>query len=118
MQLIVFKSVEVVLREVNYEIDYNEHSRVALITPIINAMAENEIIILASLDVDGHELLAQRRITLKAGINEIRLSQVKIINPLNRQPLALAHRDHAYRMALKLATIGNERKLHASDLVI
>ncbi|MCF6174926.1 MAG: hypothetical protein L3J71_04110 [Victivallaceae bacterium] len=118
MQTIIFKSVELTLKGISYEVDYNETSRVALITPVINAIAACEVIILVSLDVDGHELLAPRRITFPSGTNKVRLNEVKIINPLNRQPRTLAHRNYAYRMAFKLATISNERKFHASNLVI
>lgn len=118
MQTIIFKSVDVALRKVEYEVDYNEENRVALITPVIEVMAENEVLMLASLDVDGHELLAPRRIQFSLGLNEIRLRVVKIFNPLNRQPRAVEHRNHAYRMALKLSTIGNEQKLHTLDLIV
>ena len=118
MQAIIFKSAEIILREVSYEVNYDEKTRVAFITPIIDAISQGEIIMIVSLDVDGHELIAPRRVEFTPGINTIKLREIKIINPLNRQSRAPEHRNHAYRMAFKIATTTKERKLHAADLVI
>ena len=118
MQAIIFKSAEIILREISYEVNYDEVKRVAFITPIVDAISQCKIVLIVSLDVDGHELIAPRRVEFTPGSNTIRLREIKIINPLNRQSRALEHRDHAYRMAFKIATTGKERKLHASDLII
>jgi len=118
MQAIIFKSAEIVLREINYEVKYDEKQKIAFITPVIDAVSQCEIVLMVSLDVDGHELIEPRRVEFNSGINQIRLREIKIINPLNRQSRASEHRDHAYRMAFKIATLSKERKLHASDLVI
>ena len=118
MPTIYFKSVDLVLRAVNYAVNYDEERRVAEITPIIDSIAERDLLMLVSLEVDGHELLPPRRTEFPAGVNQVKLSKIKIVNPLNRQPGALEHRNHAYRMACKISTIGREIKLHASDLTI
>ena len=118
MQPIIFKNAEIVLRTINYEVNYDEITKIALITPVINAISQCEIVLIVSLDVDGHELIEPRRVKFNTGINEVKLREIKIVNPLNRQLRAREHRDHAYRMAFKIATLAKERKLHASDLVI
>lgn len=118
MQAIIFKSADVILKAISYKVNYDEKNRVAFITPVIDAISQCEIIMIVSLDVDGHELIAPRRVEFTPGVNTIKLREIKIINPLNRQSRAPEHRDHAYRMAFKIATTTKERKLHASDLVI
>jgi hypothetical protein len=118
MQPIIFKNVEIVLREINYEVNYDETTKIALITPVIDAISQCEIMLIISLDVDGHELIEPHRVKFKPGLNKVKLRKIKIVNPLNRQLHAREHRDHAYRMAFKIATLTKERKLHASNLVI
>ncbi|MFZ2655473.1 MAG: glycoside hydrolase family 2 protein [Victivallales bacterium] len=90
-----------VIRNTNYLVELSKDLGMAEITAEIEILAHESTLLIASLEVDGLELLPSHRIRLEKGLNRTSLRPVKIFNPTLWWPNG--HGSHSlYRMTLKL----------------
>jgi hypothetical protein len=90
--------------EVKYEVAIIDNPKAALITPVmlINAVKRN--IIIARMEVDGHELTPCTKIVAEPGTSAVSLRSVKIINPLPGQKESNIN---SYRMTMEISPVTN-----------
>ncbi|HCE44634.1 MAG TPA: hypothetical protein DET40_13900 [Lentisphaeria bacterium] len=92
----------VIIRSTNYLVDLSKDLGTAEITADIEILAHENTVLIASLDVDGMELLPTHRIRLEKGLNKTSLRPIKIFNPILWWPNG--HGSHnLYRMTLKIS---------------
>ncbi len=96
-----------ILRSSRYKIDLSDDFKTADITAELEIEAHENTILIASLDVDGMELLPSHRLHLKQGANVISLRPVKIVNPTLWWPNGHGGQS-LYRMTLHLTCPGFE----------
>ncbi|HBC85814.1 MAG TPA: hypothetical protein DCZ94_02545 [Lentisphaeria bacterium] len=96
-----------VLRSSNYKVELSKDFKMAEITAKLEIDAFENTILIASLEVDGMELLPSHRVHLKKGSNTADLRPVKIINPTLWWPNGHGIQS-LYRMTLRLTNPGAE----------
>ncbi len=105
-----------VLQDTNYKIELSEDCKEAVITTVIDAYAYENTVLIASLEVDGIELLPSHRVKFEKGFNSVSLRPIKIVNPCLWCPNGNGT-PSLYRMTLKLSgpsesgTVTDEKRI-------
>ncbi|MFA6569153.1 MAG: glycoside hydrolase family 2 protein [Victivallales bacterium] len=96
-----------ILRDTNYRVELSPDFKEAEITAELEIQADENTVLVASLEVDRMELLPSHRIHLKKGFNKIGLRPVKIMNPLLWWPHGHGSQS-LYKMTLHVKQPDNE----------
>ena len=88
--------------EVNYSIAINDNTGEAVLTPVIQMLSFGPATLIASLKVDGHELLPSARLPLESGVSEVKLRPVRLMRPRRWWPKGKSPPSSPYRMELLL----------------
>jgi len=88
--------------EVDYSVAVNDESGEALLTPVLHMLSFGPATALASLKVDGFELLPSARLPLQAGLSEARLKPVKLVRPRQWWSKEASKKSSPYKMELSL----------------
>ncbi|MFA6100779.1 MAG: hypothetical protein WCV67_15885 [Victivallaceae bacterium] len=80
----IFEKFGIEIDKISYEIEMTtaNERRLAVITPVLDISSPTKRMLVASLKVDGHELLPSDKVEVRAGRSQVRLRQVRIFNPL------------------------------------
>ncbi len=80
----IFEKFGIEIDNISYEIEMTtaNERRLAVITPVLDINSPARRVLIASLKVDGHELLPSDKVNVVAGRSQVRLRQVRIFNPL------------------------------------
>jgi hypothetical protein len=83
----IFEKFGIEIDNIFYEIEITtaNERRLAVITPALDINSPTRRMLIASLKVDGHELLPSAKIEVREGRSQVRLRQVRIFNPLLSQ---------------------------------
>lgn len=87
------------------------------ITTVLSIRSTKSLTAVATLEVDGHELLPSARVHLEEGENRQELPSVSI-NFLNNQLSTMKNKEKHYDMKLKLAVVEQDPLIHTQTLVI
>jgi hypothetical protein len=69
------------IKEVSYRIDMSEDNTEAFVTPVIDMETEQNLTLLAYLELDGHELIPSARLQAVKGENRIEMKYFRIVRP-------------------------------------
>lgn len=112
METLNFEIINIEYRVEMLNID--EHA-VAEITPLVTAKADKRQMLVASLSVDGHELLPSGKIILGVGETTADLRAIRIIDPLTvNTPFS----EGGYIMSMTLTGMNNQSATVESRLDI
>lgn len=79
---------------VEYQVEMMPASRIAVITPVMSISASARQLLIARVEVDGHELVPCVKIIAEPGAFSIKLRSMRIVNPLSAA---------GYRMMLEIS---------------
>lgn len=111
----LFKTSDMNIDSIDYDIHYDREKEIATITPTVHATCSISQILVASIHVDDHELRPSLKIMLEKGEGSYAVPYVKIARPLIASPDDNA-RDKEYKMTFKLH-LGDD-KSHDLDTYI
>jgi hypothetical protein len=109
----LFKKHNIHITSVDYAIDYDSKKKLATITPNVHATCTKSKILIASIDIDNHELLPSLKLVLEKGKRPYILPCVKIVSPLLSAP---DDEDKKYKMTLKLH-FGNDETYDLEEYI-
>lgn len=66
---------------VEYRMSSTSDGRGWIITPVLHALSSVPRLLIASLEIDGHELVPSCRIDLKEGDNRVKLPVMRVLSP-------------------------------------
>ncbi len=100
----IFEKFGIEIDKISYEIEMTtaNERRLAVITPVLDISSPTKRMLVASLKVDGHELLPSDKVEVRAGRSQVRLRQVRIFNPLLSKAQD-AGNSIQYRMTLEVS---------------
>ncbi len=80
----IFEKSGIEIDNIDYEIEMTtaNERRLAVITPVLDINSPARRVLIASLKVDGHELMPSDKVEVVEGRSRVRLRQVRIFNPL------------------------------------
>ena len=100
----IFEKFGIEIDNIAYEIEITtaNERRLAVITPVLYINSPARRVLIASLKVDGHELLPSDKVEVREGRSQVRLRQVRIFNPLLSQAQDAGH-NIEYKMTLEVS---------------
>jgi len=100
----IFKKSGIEIDNIAYEIEMTmaNERRLAVITPVLDINSPARRVLIASLKVDGHELLPSDKVEVVEGRSRVRLRQVRIFNPLLSRAQDAAN-SIQYKMTLEVS---------------
>jgi hypothetical protein len=97
----VFKKEDLNITAVDYSVEYDREKKIATITPMVHADCKKAQILIASVNVDDHELRPSIKIILEEGQRSYEIPYVKIVNPfLSSEDKECENKE--YKLTLKL----------------
>ena len=106
-EIMVFKTSDIHISSVDYAIDYDSDTEIATITPTVHLACSKAQILVASINVDDHELRPSLKLVLEKGKRSYVVPYVRIARPLLASPDDNS-KDKEYKITLKLH-LGNDK---------
>lgn len=98
---LIFEKHDININSVDYKIEYDSTTEIATITPTVNLTSSKAQILIASINVDDHELRPSLKLVLEEGKRSYLVPYVKIARPLI-SALDDDSKDKEYKVTLKL----------------
>ncbi|MBU8902295.1 MAG: hypothetical protein KOO69_06115 [Victivallales bacterium] len=108
----IYKTTEIQIHSVDYNIHYDSGTEIATITPTVHITCAKTQILVASINVDDHELRPSLKLILDEGERSYIVPYVRIGRPFLSSPDDKS-KDKEYKITLKLH-LGND-KIHDLD---
>jgi len=106
------------VRALSYRVEFDEAGERAEIHAELEVACSGSGMLLASIDIDGLELLPSSRIPLASGFNKLHLPPVKVMRRRLWWPAGTAEGGGSYRIDLKLYQNENEKSVHSRDVLV
>lgn len=115
----IFEKFGIEIDNIAYEIEMTtaNERRLAVITPVLDINSPARRVLIASLKVDGHELLPSDKVDVMPGRTQVRLRQVRIFNPLLSRSQDTGN-SIQYRMTLEVSAENGIFESHDSYIAI
>lgn len=101
--------------EIIYEVMIVSERKMAVITPVMTINSVERKILIARVEVDGHELTPCAKIIAEPGDSTVRMRPVKIINPLRGRN---GSDENRYRMTMEISPAANEFEIFEQQISI
>ena len=110
--------MEYELKSLSYRVEFDAAREKAEIYAELEVASFGCGLLLASIDVDGLELLPSSRLPLEEGLNKLVLPPVRIMRKRLWWPSGSAEGGGSYCIDLKLYRSENEKKVHSCELSV
>ena len=106
------------LKSLSYKVEFDSAREKAEIYAELEVDSEGTDMLLASIDVDGLELLPSSRIPLSSGLNKLTLPPVRIMRRKLWWPEGSSQGGGSYCIDLKLYRNENQKSVHSREVVV
>jgi hypothetical protein len=111
----VFKKTDLDITAVDYNIRYDSVKKIATVTPMVHANCRKAQILIASVNIDDHELRPSIKIVFEEGQRSYEIPYVKIVNPFLSSDNNTSE-DKEYKVTLKLH-LGDEETFDIDESI-